>query len=323
MILGGWISGAVNAFARLGIADHLDETPRSADEIASKVGAQPEALYRLMRATASVGILSETPDRRFVQSPLSTALRSDAVPCLRDFARFNSDEWHVRCWQQLAETVCTGQRPLERIYGMPLFEYLVKNPAEGAVFHGAMTDMSTVDAPAVADAYDFQGIGSLTDVGGGHGLLLATILQRNPSMSGTLYDLPSVIEGASGGATAPVKDRVRFVGGNMFESAPAGSDAYVMKYIIHDWPDDLCLKVLKGCRDGVNPGGKLLVVDCVVPGPNEFHIGKIMDLEMLLLPGGKERTEAEFRELFAASGWRLTRVIPTASHVSILEGVPA
>ncbi len=321
--VGGWISSAVAAFARLGVADHVDATPRSAEEIAAKVGARPELLYRLMRTTATVGILSETADRRFVETPLSAALRSDAVPGTRAFTMFNCEEWHVRGWQQLAETIQTGQRPTERIYGVPLFEYMRKNPAEATVFNQVMTDLSMLDAPAVADAYDFSGIRHITDVAGGHGQLLSTILQRNPHLKGTLYDLPQVMDGVAGGPTEPVKDRIQFVAGSMFESVPAGSDLYMMKYIIHDWPDDKCVQILKACRANVGAGGKLLVIDMVMPGPNEFHFSQVADLEMMLFPSGKERTETEFRELFAAAGWKLTRVIPTASHVSIVEGVPA
>jgi hypothetical protein len=236
---------------------------------------------------------------------------------------FNSLDWHVRGWQHLAETIRTAQRPVEKLYGMPLFEFLDKHPADGAVFNKAMTNLSGLDAPAIAAAYDFSVFGSLTDVAGGHGLLLSTILQRNPKLRGTLYDLPQVIDGVAGGPTEAVKDRIAFAAGTMFESVPAGADAYIMKFIIHDWMDEPCQKILKACRAGVNPGGKLLVADMVMPGPNAFHFSQLADLEMMLFPSGKERTEAEFRELFAASGWRLTRVIPTASNLSLVEGVPA
>jgi hypothetical protein len=322
--LGGWISSAVCALARLGVPDHIDDKPRSAEEIAPLVGAKPDLLYRLMRATSAVGVLAETPDHKFVQTPVSQTLRSDAVPCMRDVALFNSDEWHMRGWEKLDELVKTGVRPLQQRYDSEhLFKYFEDHPVEGANFNRGMTNLSSSEAPLVAGIYDFSGIGTLTDVGGGHGLLLATILQKYPAMKGMLAEIPSVIEGAAGGPTEPVKDRVKFVPGNMFESVPAGSDAYIMKYIIHDWPDDLCLKILKSCRAGVNPGGKLLVVDQVVPGPGEFHMGKIVDLEMALFPGGKERTEAEFRDLFAAAGWKLSRIIPTPLHISIVEGVPA
>lgn len=322
-ILNGWISQAVSAFATLGVADHIDQHPKSAEEIAPEVGARPDLLYRLMRTMASVGILHETTGRRFTETPLTDCLRTNAAPSFRDIAAFCADEWHVRGWGELAKTIQTGERPLERIWGLPAFQYLEKYPEQGATFHRGMTNMSSLDGPAVADAYDFTGIESLTDVGGGHGLLLSTILQRYPAMKGTLYDQPSVVAGAAGGPTEPVKDRVTMVSGDMFSSVPAGADAYIMKYIIHDWPDDLCVKILKGCREGVNEGGKLLVVDSVVPGPNEFHPGKVSDLEMMLFPGGKERTTEEFRDLFSDAGWKLSRIVPTVSHVSVVEGVPA
>lgn len=323
IIFGKWMSLAVCALAKLDVPDHVDETPRSAEEIAQKIGARPDYLYRLMRATAALGVLAETPDHKFVQTPMSAILRSGAEPCLKHVAMFNADEWHMRGWGLLDHTVKTGERPLEKIWGMPIFEYLSKNPEAGANFHGGMTDMSTAQAPAVVHAYDFAGIKSLVDVGGGHGLLLATILHAHPEMTGVLFDQQFVIDGAAGGPTEAVKDRVKLVSGDMFESVPAGADAYIMKFIIHDWMDDACAKILKSCRAGVNPGGKLLVVDMVVPKPGEFHFSKVVDLEMMLFPSGKERTEEEFRDLFAQSGWKLTRVIPTFTPLSIVEGVPA
>ena len=317
-IFGNWISTAVCTLARLGVPDHIGDTPRSAEELAPLVGAKPDLLYRLMRANSAVGVLSETADKRFEHTPLSMALRSDAVPCVRDVAIFNTDEWHVRGWEQLEHLVRTGVRPMQHLYQREhLFEYFKDHPQEGGAFHRGMTNLSSAEAPVIAAVYDFSGIHSLTDVGGGQGLLLGTILAKYPEMTGTLYDVPPVIE------SAPARDRMKAIGGDMFQSVPAGADAYIMKYIIHDWPDELCLKILKSCRAGVNAGGKLLVVDTVVPGPNIFHFGKMMDLEMALFPGGKERTESEFRKLFAEAGWKLTRIIPTPLHISIVEGEPA
>jgi len=323
IIFGVMVAGAVSALAKLGVPDHLESGPKSAEDLAKEIGAQPEALYRLMRTTAGVGILAEGSDGRFSQTPMSEVLRTNASPSLRYIAMFLMEEYHARSWSLLDHTVRTGERPLEKIYGLPLFEFFGKNPDSAATFNRGMTDMSSMEGPMVADAYDFSGIQMLTDIAGGHGLLLATVLQRYPGMKGTLHDAPQVIAGAPGGPTEPVKDRVTFVSSDMFVSIPPGADAYMMKHIIHDWPDDLCIKILKGCRAGVNPGGKLLVVDCVIPAGNEFSVGKVMDLEMLLFPGGKERTEKEFRDLLAASGWKLTQIVPTASHISIVEGVPA
>jgi hypothetical protein len=204
-----------------------------------------------------------------------------------------------------------------------IFEYLKQNPAEAQIFNDAMTDLSTIDSPAVADAYNFDGIRSIVDVAGGHGLLLATILKKNAQMKGTLYEVPHVIEGAKNGPLKPVMDRCTFASGDMFASVPAGADAYIMKHIIHDWPDEACVKILKACRKGVNPGGKLLVVDTVILPGNDFSPSKFLDLQMLIFPSGCERTKKQFRQLFAASGWQLSRIIPTAAADSIVEGVPA
>jgi hypothetical protein len=322
---GGMIAGAVSALARLGIPDLLDSGPKSAEELAPQAGAQPGPLYRLMRATASVGVLAEGPDGKFSQTPMSAALRSTGPVSLRGWAMMNSQEWHMRGWEHLEYCVRTGKQALEKIYGTAPFELFHEKPEAAAIFNQAMTDLSRLDSPAVVQAYSFEGMGSIVDVGGGHGLLLATILQANPRLKGTLYEIPSVIEGASitSGPLQSVMDRCTLVSGDMFSSIPAGADAYIMKHIIHDWPDDKCLQILKRCRKGVNPGGKLLVVDQVIRPGNDFDPGKFLDLEMLIFPGGLERSESQFRSLFAAAGWRLSRIVPTPGGGAIVEGVPA
>jgi hypothetical protein len=180
-----------------------------------------------------------------------------------------------------------------------------------------------IDSPAVADAYNFDGIHSIVDIAGGHGLLLATILKRNPQLRGTLFDMPHVIEGAKNGPLKSVMDRCTLASGDMFSSVPAGADAYIMKHIIHDWPDDKCVQILKSCRKSVNSGGKLLVVDNVIQPGNDFSPGKFLDLQMLIFPSGCERTEKQFLHLFAAAGWKLNRIVPTVAADSIVEGLPA
>jgi hypothetical protein len=232
-------------------------------------------------------------------------------------------EWQVRGWAHLEYCVRTGKQALDQIYGMPAFEYFKHHPEDSQIFNDTMTNFSMIDGPAVAAAYNFDGIHSLVDVGGGHGFLLATILERNPKLKGTLYDVPHVVDGAPNGPLKKVMDRCTLASGDMFASVPQGADAYIMKHIIHDWPDDLCLKILLGCRKGVNDGGKLLVVDSVIQPGNDFAPAKFLDLQMLIFPGGCERTEKQFRDLFAAAGWKLTRIIPTAASDSIVEGVPA
>jgi hypothetical protein len=231
-------------------------------------------------------------------------------------------EWHMRGWEHLEYSVRTGKTALDQVYGKSLFEYLSSHPTEAQIFNETMTGLSMMDSPAIAESYSFDGIRSIVDVGGGHGLLLANVLQRNPQMRGTLYDLPHVIEGARNGPLQQVMDRCTLTGGDIFASVPGGADAYMMKHVIHDWPDEVCVKILASCRKGVNPGGKLLVADSVIQPGNEFSFGKIMDIQMMLFPGGLERTQEQFHELLAASGWRLNRVIPTAAPESIVEAVP-
>lgn len=317
------IAGAVSCLARLGIPDMVEERPKSAEELAGHVGAEPHALYRLMRATASIGVLAEGPDGKFSQTPMSDVLRSDTNPSLRAMAIMVSREWHSLGWSRLEYCVRTGKQALDEIYGMPTFEYFRQNPEEARIFNDAMTGISSIDSSAVAGAYDFAGIGSIVDVGGGHGLLLATILEKCAQMNGTLYDLEHVISGASDGPLRSMTDRCTLTAGDMFTSVPAGADAYIMKHIIHDWQDEQCVEILKNCRKSVNPGGKLLVVDAVIQPGNDFFPGKFLDLQMLIFPGGRERTEQQFRDLFAASGWSLNRVIPTVATDSIVEGIPA
>jgi hypothetical protein len=316
------VAGAIGCLARLGVAELVDAGPRSAEDLAAQIGAQPGPLYRLMRATASVGVLSEGSDGKFSQTPLSALLRRNSSPSLRALADMGAREWHALGWSRLEHSVRTGKTALDEVLGKPVFQYFQENPAEAKIFNDAMTNISTLDSPAVAAAYSFEGIGSVVDVAGGHGLLLATVLGRNPHLKGTLLDAPHVVEGAKEGPLKPYLSRCTLVGGDMFSSVPPGADAYMMKHIIHDWPDELCIKLLKLCRKAVNPGGRLLVVDGVIRPGNEFSPDKFLDLQMLLFPGGMERTEEQFGKLLAASGWRLNRVVPTQAGIAIIEGLP-
>ena len=322
ILVGVMDSAAVSAIARLGIPDHLQSGPKTVEDLAHAVGAKPELLFRLMRATAGLGILAQTTDGKWQQTPMSNVLRSDATETLCHFACLVSDEWHVRALGSLDETVRTGEQATHRIYGMPVFAYCEKDRESAETFNKAMTSFSTVEAPAIAKAYDFSGIRSLADIGGGHGLLLATILDRYPHMTGTLFELPEVASDLGGGPLEPFKDRVRVVDGDMFEAVLPSADAYIMKRIVHDWSDEQCGKILSSCRAGVANGGKLLVVDSVVPADAKYDPAKVVDLMMMLFSGGKERTEEEFSALFAASAWQLNRIISTASPLSIIEGVP-
>ena len=252
---------------------------------------------------------------------MSAVLRSNANPSLRAYAILR--ERSARAWSRLENCVRTGRTALDQVHGVANFEYFKRHPKEAQIFNDAMTGRSMMDSPAVAMAYNFDGIRSIVDVGGGHGLLLAAILERNTHLRGTLYDMPHVVSGAANGPLKPVMERCTLASGDMFSSVPEGADAYIMQHIIHDWPDDLCLKILKLCRKSVKSGGKLLVVDNVIQRGNDFSLAKFLDLQMLVFTGGCERTEQDFRDLFAAAGWRLSRIIPTAAPDSIVEGVLA
>jgi O-methyltransferase domain/Dimerisation domain len=323
LLSGAHIAGAVACLAQLGIPDLVEHGPKSAEDIAAEIGAQPREVYRLMRATASVGVLAEGADGKFSETPMSATLRSNANPCLRSFAIMCGREWHGQGWSRLEHCVRTGKQATEQFGGEPIFKYLERHPEEGKIFNQTMSELSAIEGPAVADAYDFSGIKSVVDVAGGHGQLLATIMARNPEMKGTLYDLAHVVAGAKDGPLQPMMERCRVASGDMFTTVPGGADAYIMKHIIHDWPNEVCVQILKACRKGVNPGGKLLVVDHVILPGNDFAPGKFLDLQMLIFPGGCERTEKQFNEIFTAAGWKLNRVIPTLVPESIVEGIPA
>jgi hypothetical protein len=267
-------------------------------------------------------VFTELEDGRFAQTPLSEPLRTNAKPCVRNMAMMLTDDWHIRFWEQLPWCVETGKPASYKLNGIPMFDWMAQHPEKTVNFNNAMTDLSQGDAAAVVQSYDFSRFEHIVDVAGGHGTLLAAILEQAPKSRGTLFDMPHVIEGAKKARILErFGDRCTLEAGSFFEFLPP-ADAYMMKYIIHDWYDPECIKILSNCRKGIRPGGRLLVVDQVVPAGNDPAISKIVDIEMLVLPGGMERTEQQFRDLFAASGFRLERIIPMPAPQCIIEGVP-
>ena len=308
---------AIGVAAKFGIADFLRDGAKTADELAALAGVHSRSLYRLLRATASVGVFSEDADGRFSLTPLAQPLRSDASDSVRSFAIFYSDDWHMRVWAELNYSVQHGEPAFDRIHGQEFFPYLEENPVHAQIFNDAMTSNSAAACGAVNAAYDFSGINKLVDVGGGHGLLLTSIIEKYPQMSGVLYDAQSVIDGATG----LISGRCEAVSGDFFTSVPAGGDAYIMKHIIHDWDDEHSLKILRNCHESMTEGGKVLVVEMVIPEGDAPSLGKFLDLEMLLFLRSFERTEAEYRTLFERAGFEVTRIIPTPSPYSVIEGV--
>ena len=322
MIFGFMNSQAISVAAKLGVADLLTEGAKSADELARATGAHPRSLYRIMRALAGGGIFAEDETGRFRLTPLAEPLRRDAPDSLRSLAIFFGADWHWRVWSDLSHSAQTGRPAFESIYGKAYFDYLAENPAPAEVFNDAMTSLSASVSAAVVSAYDFSGITKLVDVGGGHGLLLASILEKYPQMSGVLFDAPSVIEGANDVIEAhDVGGRCETVGGDFFASVPAGGDAYIMKHIIHDWEDERALIILQNCHRAMTEGGRLLVVEMVLPEGNTPSLGKFMDLQMLLFLHSYERTEAEYSSLYQRAGFKLTSIVPTLSPYSVIEGV--
>jgi SAM-dependent methyltransferase len=322
---GKWVSQAIAVVAELGIADLLRDGPRTAADIARRTKASEGGVYRLLRALGSVGLFAESGNRRFRLTPLGRLLRTDSPQALGGYARFTGHDSTWRPWGELGHSVRTGEPAFDHVFAMPIFEYYAKMPEAAAVFDAAMTSISTLESKAVAAAYDFSGIKTLVDVAGGHGLLIATILKANRKMRGILFDLPHVTAGATALLqSAGVAGRCRIVSGDFFASVPEGADAYMMKHIIHDWDDERATQILRNCHRALRPGGKVLIADAVIPAGNRAHFGKLLDLEMLVLtPRGRERTQAEFRELLKRSGFRLRRVVPTETHLSVVEGVRA
>jgi hypothetical protein len=320
MITGYWISQAIYAAAKFGIADHLKDGPKTAAELANASSTNADALYRLLRALASVGIFAEDESRRFSLTTLAEPLRSDVPGSKRALALMSGDE-QFRTWAEIDYSVRTGKIAFDKVFGEPIFDFLGKHPEKARIFDAAMVGIHGRESSAVLDAYDFSGIGILADIGGGNGSQVTEILTKYPEMKGVLFDLPHVIERAKGRIQASgLQDRCKLVPGSFFDAVPPGAGAYVLRHIIHDWDEEKCLTILRNCHRAMSPGSKLLLIESVIPSGNEPFSGKFLDLVMLLIPGGKERTEAEYRSLFEQAGFELAQIVPTGTEVSILEG---
>jgi hypothetical protein len=320
MVSGYWTSQMLYVAAKLGIADHLTHGPRSADELAEATNVHAASLYRLLRALASLGIFAEDHAGRFSLTPLAEWLRSDVPGSQRALAIMSGEE-HYRAWGELLYSVQTGRTAFDKLYGTPVFEFLSQNVEQAKTFDAAMVGVHGRETAAMIDAYDFSGIGVLADVGGGNGSLLTAVLTKHPAMRGLLYDLPGVTERARTNLQAAgLADRCKVIGGSFFESIPGEADAYLLRHIIHDWEDGKAITILKNVRRAMSGEGRLLLVESVITAGNAPSFGKLLDLTMLTIPGGKERTEDEFRRLFEAGGFQLTRIVPTTSEVSVIEG---
>jgi hypothetical protein len=321
---GAWVTQAISVAAALSVADELAAGPRPVDEIAKAVDADPPTLYRLLRALADMQVFQQLDGHRFGLTPLGELLRADVPGSMRDWAIFMGRPFHVHVWADLLESVRTGAPAFDRVHGREAFDYFAANPDDGAALDNAMTAASAQFIAPVVGAYDFSAFGTVVDVGGGHGALLAAVLAANPEVNGVLYDQPHVIAGAGRPIEeAGVADRCEFIGRDFFQSAPPGGDVYLLSNIVHDWDDERSVQILANCRAAMNDDGRLLLGEAVLPDGTEPHPATWIDLEMLVMGAGRQRTEEEYRALFRRADLRLTRVVPTHAMFDLVEAVAA
>ncbi len=306
---------------RIGIADLLTNVPRTAKDLAANTGADSSALYRLLRALASVGIFHEDGYSRFLLTPLAQHLRSDDPVSKRSLAILMGAEFY-QIWGRLLHAVRKGTDALDETFGMSFFEYMTHNPERHTMYDDAMTRVHGAETDPMLDAYNFSAFQTVVDVGGGNGSMLSAILKRHASVEGILFDLPSVVDRTRTAiAGSDLSGRLHVMGGDFFSAVPP-ADAYVMRHVIHDWDDEKAVAILSNCRKAMNADGRVLVVESVIPPGNEPFFGKWLDL-MMLVVGGQERTEEQYMLLFSEAGLKLNRIVPTAHEVSVIEGIDA
>lgn len=320
LITAYWISQAVGAAAKLGLADQLADGSRSASEVATSVNAEPQSVYRVMRMLASIGVFTMDANDRFGLTPLGDTLRGGVPGSMKNFAIAQTSPGHWLPWGQMSEAVRTGRPTSTSALGMDLWDWYAAHSEEGEFFNRAMGDLSSGVSGEVTGSYDFSHFETVLDVGGAHGILLGAILRANPHMRGILFDLPHVTATAADSLSAQgIEQRCELVTGDFFASVPPGADIHVLKQIIHDWSDEECTTLLRNCHRALKPGGKILLVEMVIPADNSPSMAQAMDMNMLVLLSGKERTELQYRDLLAAAGFRMERIIATRSPFSIIE----
>jgi hypothetical protein len=323
LVNGYQVSQAIHVAAELGIADLLAEGARTSDDLAAEAGADADTLYRLLRALASVGVLHEDDGRLFSLTPVGERLRSDVPGSLHGWAVFIARPYFWQAWGDLLHSVQTGENAFEHAHGQDVWSYRAERPEESALFDVAMKARTGASTAALVEAFDFSRFRTLVDVGGGNGALLASVLASEPGLEGVLFDQAHVVSGAGPVLEAAgVADRCRIESGNFFEAVPEGGDAYLLKWIIHDWEDEDSIAILRVVRTAMSDGARLLIVERELGKPNEDPLTKFSDLNMLALPGGRERTQEEYAALFESAGFRLVGVTPTAGELVVFEGEP-
>ncbi|TYB64313.1 SAM-dependent methyltransferase [Nonomuraea sp. PA05] len=318
--LGYVYPGALRAAASLGVADLLAGGPLTVADLAGRTGVHEDGLRRVLRVLATRGVFEELPDGRFALTPTGQSLRSDVPLSARPAVLMLTDTTLWRPAGEVELSLRQGGSVFEDLFGMSFFDYIARNQQTAAAFHTGMAAFSDQENELIAASYDFPGSGAVVDVGGGHGGFLLEILRRRPGLDGVLMDEEHVVAGHRLD-TEEVKGRWRLAPGDFFTEVPAGANVYVVKRILHDWDDDGCVTILRNCRRAMVPGGRILVVDAVIPPGNEPHQAKAVDMMLMTAFPGRERTEPEFARLLAAAGLRIARIVPTGTVVSIVEAV--
>ena len=320
LIMGFRISQMIFVAAKLDLADHLARAPCTARELAPTVGVDADALYRLLRALASLGVFAETTGGQFVTTSASELLRRDSPGSLRSTAILYGDELLWGTYGRLSHAIETGTSAFEHLYGQPFYEYLNKHQGSATLFHEAMTGFSELEAAAILAAYDFSGVGTVVDVGGGQGALMAAVLRAYPDLTALIFDRsPPTEETQRLFDAADIGGRGKFIQGDFFKGVPDGGDLYVLKSIIHNWADEPAKAILRRCHAAMPTKGRLLLAERVIPPGNLPSEAKLFDINMLVTVGGRERTEEEYKALLQAANLELTRNISTTSHLSLVE----
>jgi len=313
---------AIAVAARLGLADLVAAVPQTVEELARETRTHAPSLHRLLQFLASLSIFEEDAAGKYRQTALSETLRNDAPRTLRAATIFLGADFIWKPWGDLWQTIVSGQPAFDRVLGAPPFEYLAAHPDEAVIANAAMTSGSSVQVSDILAAYDFSRFERIVDVGGGQGLLLHGILSAHPQLRGVLADLPSVVASAAALRIRPIADRCEVIGIDFFQSVPEGADAYIAKSVIHDWNDHDAVRILKNCRRAIRNNGTMLLIELILKPANQPDFARFADLQMLVVTGGQERTEAEYRALLGEAGFSLTRVIQTAGFMSIIESQP-
>jgi hypothetical protein len=323
LLFGKQLTASLGAVARLGVADHMSDEPQPVEDLAAKVGADAPSLYRVMRMLAAFGVFREEKGKRFALTPVGLVLQTDAPGSMRYTAMMLGDDWAIKAYAHITDSIRTGGDAFTAAFGKQVFEWFADHPEKAETFQRAMTNGSANAAQAILSAYDYTVIKRIADIGGGQGFLLASILNRYPAMQGVLFDLPEVAAGVPPERLAECGGRLTVESGSFFERVPQGCDAYMMKHILHDWSDEHCRTILRLVREQLPRDGRLLVYELVLsddPGPTP---AKMLDIEMLVMTvGGRERTPEEFSDLFGSAGLKLERIVKTPGPICVIEGRP-